>query len=353
MELQEIIGRRLRNARIMRGLSMDQLCNKMDSIVSKMAISKYENGKMNPNSSVLIAFSEALDLPVDYFVRPFTLKIESVKFRKRKSNLGVKAEEGIKQNIASLTENYMEIEEICNEHVEFTTPFNNQVIRNKEDIYKAATQLRDFWNLGSDGIVNVINLLEEHGVKVLEIDAPLSFDGLSSLVNDRYPVIVINRNFTPERKRFTSLHELGHIILPFEEDIEEKEEEKLCNCFANEMLVPQTTFKNLIGNHRTDIAYEEMKALQIQYGISCDAMMYKAKDTEIISDQRFKTYCIRKNQDRIFKETVEQSLYPQEESSRYRRLVFKALSSEDITTSKAAALLNESVDKVREALSIV
>lgn len=353
MELQEIIGKRLRNARIMRGLSMDQLCTKMDSIVSKMAISKYENGKMNPNSSVLIAFSEALDLPVDYFVRPFTLKIESVKFRRRKSNLGVKAEEGIKQNIASLTENYMEIEEICNEHVEFTTPFNNQFIRNKEDIYNAAIQLRDFWNLGSDGIINVINLMEEHGVKVLEIDAPLSFDGLSSLVNDRYPVVVINRNFSPERKRFTALHELGHIILPFSESVEEKEEEMLCNCFANEMLIPRTVFTSQIGNHRIDIAYEEIKALQLQYGISCDAMMYKAKDSGIISEQKFRTYCIRKNQDNAFKETVERSLYPNEESTRYRRLVFKALSSEDITTSKAAALLNESVDKVIEALSIV
>ena len=70
---------------------------------------------------------------------------------------------------------------------------------------------RDFWNIGSDGIINVIDLLEEHGIKVIEIDAPESFDGLSSMVNDLYPVIVLNKAFSSERKRFTALHELGHL----------------------------------------------------------------------------------------------------------------------------------------------
>lgn len=57
--------------------------------------------------------------------------------------------------------------------------------------------------------MNVIGLLEEHGIKVMEIDALGFFDGLSSMVNDVYPVIVLNKNFCSEHKRFTALHELG------------------------------------------------------------------------------------------------------------------------------------------------
>ncbi|GAB1483181.1 hypothetical protein MASR2M78_19970 [Treponema sp.] len=52
--------------------------------------------------------------------------------------------------------------------------------------------LRKVWKLGEDGIQNVIEMLEEHRIKVLEIDADLSFDGLSTIVNARYPVIDVS-----------------------------------------------------------------------------------------------------------------------------------------------------------------
>ena len=55
MELKEIFGARLKNARVINGMSMDDLCTKMNNLVSKQTISKYESGKMLPNSTNLIA----------------------------------------------------------------------------------------------------------------------------------------------------------------------------------------------------------------------------------------------------------------------------------------------------------
>ena len=78
MVLNEIFAQHLKNARIMKGLSMDDLVRRMEHIISKMTISKYENCQLCPNSSVLISLSQALDLPVDYFFRPFTLGVNSV-----------------------------------------------------------------------------------------------------------------------------------------------------------------------------------------------------------------------------------------------------------------------------------
>ncbi|MBR3671001.1 MAG: helix-turn-helix transcriptional regulator, partial [Fibrobacter sp.] len=69
-----IFSARLKNARIIKGLSMDELCSSMGNIVSKMTISKYENGLLAPNSSVIIALSKALEQPIDYFFRPFTVQ---------------------------------------------------------------------------------------------------------------------------------------------------------------------------------------------------------------------------------------------------------------------------------------
>ena len=352
MTQNEIFAQRLKNARVMKGFSMDELVAAMGNSLSKMSISKYEKCKLSPNSSVIISLSKALDQPVDYFFKPFTVHIDSIKFRKLKSKLGVKQENIIKENISDLVERYITIEEICNVVTVFESPFKKKISTSAQ-VKKAAIDLRDLWKIGNDGIVNVIDLLEEHGSKVMEIDAPDSFDGLSSIVNNKYPVIVLNKNFQAERKRFTALHELGHIILPFDSSVSDKEEEALCNLFANEMLILESVFKSIFGNSRHDISYQELRSVQLQYGISCDAMMYKAKESGIISEQRYRTYCIQKNKMPAFKKRVETSLYPHEESNRFVRLVYNALSNELITISKAASLLHQSVDQVRGDLALV
>lgn len=346
MTQNEIFAQRLKNARVMKGYSMDELVAAMGNSLSKMTISKYEKCQLAPSSTVLISLSKALGQPVDYFFRPFTMQIESVKFRKHKSKLAVKQEESIKQNISDMFERYITIEEICNASVKFISPFKKPV-SSAEQVKEAALRLRDHWNIGSDGIINVIDLLEEHGIKVMEIDAPESFDGLSSMVNDVYPVIVLNKTFPSERKRFTALHELGHLILNFDESVSEKDEEALCNLFANEMLILESMFRRIVGDSRREITYPELRAVQIHFGISCDALMYKAKDCGIISEPRYKSYCIQKNRNSAFKERIEQSYYPQEESNRFNRLVYNALSNELITISKAASLLHTSVEQVR------
>ena len=352
MEAKEIFAQRLKSARVMKGYSMDELVTAMDNILSKMTISKYEKGLIAPNSTILIALSNALGQPVDYFFRPIAVQVESIKFKKKKSKLSVKQENSIKENISDLVERYITIEEICNKTVPFESPFKKKITYPKQ-VKEAAMNLREIWNIGVDGIVNVIDLLEEHGIKVVEVEASDSFDGLSTLVNDKYPVIVLNKNFQSERKRFTALHELGHILFSFGGSVSEKEEESLCNLFANEMLILEQEFKRLVGNFRHDISYQELRSIQLQYGISCDALMYKAKNNGIISEQRYKTYYYQKSRSKEFKKLVERNLYPNEESNRFNSLVYNALSNELITVSKAASLLNQSIEQVRKDLALV
>lgn len=81
--MEQIFSQRLKNARIMQGLSMDELCEVMGNIVSKQAISKYENGKMLPNSTVLIQLANVLHTSIDYFFKPFQVKLEGIEFRKK------------------------------------------------------------------------------------------------------------------------------------------------------------------------------------------------------------------------------------------------------------------------------
>ncbi len=76
MNIEADFSKRLKSARIMAGWSMDVLCDKMEHIVSKQSISKYENGKMMPDSSVLLALADTLGVDPDYFFRPFPFEME-------------------------------------------------------------------------------------------------------------------------------------------------------------------------------------------------------------------------------------------------------------------------------------
>lgn len=56
-------GVRLRAARKMAGLSMDELARRLGGIVTKQAIAKYETGQMRPSPEVLERLAQVLDIP--------------------------------------------------------------------------------------------------------------------------------------------------------------------------------------------------------------------------------------------------------------------------------------------------
>jgi Zn-dependent peptidase ImmA (M78 family)/DNA-binding XRE family transcriptional regulator len=350
--MNAIFSIRLKQARIMRGLSMDSLCEKANNIVSKQAISKYESGKMMPDSTTLIALSNALSVGIDYFFRPITISIDNIEFRK-KSKLSLRQIDSIKEIVKDKLERYFEIEAINNIASDCAFGYDNVIIQDEKDVFPIVERIKQDWQLGEDGINNLIEILEENGIKVIEIDAANGFDGLSGLVNGVNPVIVLNASFSSERKRFTALHELGHLMLKFDVAVPQKEIENLCNLFASEMLISKDVFIRKIGTNRSDISLSELSDIQEQFGISIDALMYKARVLNIITENRYVTYFRKKNANKDFKNVVEQSRAKAEQSNRFTRLVYRALASEIISLSKASILLERPVDKVRNELILV
>ncbi|MDZ7775928.1 MAG: ImmA/IrrE family metallo-endopeptidase [Bacteroidales bacterium] len=81
---------------------------------------------------------------------------------------------------------------------------------------------------------------------------------MSSFVNDTFPAIVINKNYPLERKRFTLLHELGHLLLNISDHFSAKEEEKICDCFAGAVLLPQKIVYSMVGQMRKNISLIEL-----------------------------------------------------------------------------------------------
>ena len=354
-KFNEIFSDRLKRARIMRNLSMDALCEKIGNAVSKQAISKYERGESLPGSHILILLSQALDVKPDYFFRESQFAISNIEFRK-KAKLGAKQVESIKEEIRDIIERYMEIEALWEYEPSFSNPIKDIHVVSDKDVYAVVQHLKSAWNVGEDGILSVTDLLESKNIKVVEITTDPSFDGLSGCINNdaNVPFVVVNKSFEIERLRFTALHELAHLLMNLPEMMEKKEKERLCNLFASEMLVSSEAFTDALGEKRYDISLRELKVLQAVYGISVDALMFKAKTLGVISESKYTSFCIKKNQYVELKKSVEASAYKGiEESTRFERLVYRALASDMISCSKAAILLNESMEEVKSKLELV
>ncbi len=345
-----IFGRRLSQARQMKGLSMEDLGSLLTPAVTRQAINKYEKGQTMPDSRMLLAFGSALGVKPDYFFRPFSVEVDRVMFRKD-SKFPEKKTNAIRERVREELERYLEVEQLCGTQSRFFLPSVN--ISTSEDVTGFATKIRSILKLGIDGIFNVIEVLEENGVKVIEISEDESFEELSGYANDNIPLIVVNDNLNPERKRFTLLHELGHLLMNFQSDVNVKEVENLCNIFASELLLPSSVLLSRIGVKRHDISLSELSDIQKQYGISIDSIMDAMRRLDVITGRRYEGYLKKKRSFPDFRTAVEQSMAIPETTGRFVRMVYRALADEIISFSKAAALLNTSVESVKRQLQLV
>jgi len=346
MDNKAIFGKRLKCAREMKGLSMADLAGEMADIVSRQAIYKYEAGKMLPDSTVLIKLAAVLGVKVDYFFRPFTIALSGIEFRK-KAKMSEKARKSIQQQVMDNVERYFEIEDIVGINRGVSSIRMDRIVKTREDALIIAQRLREDWELGEDGITDVINLLESKGIKVIEFNTTNDFDGLSGTVGNDI-VIVLNSNISPtERKRFTALHELGHLIMDFDESVDDKTKEKLCHAFASEFLIPSKVFKRVLGDiSKSTLNMVTFAEIQHNFGVSIDALIRKAEDESMIAGNRYKNYHIRKNTNPAFKLYVEKTRIEPETPNRFVALVYDAYSRSLISVSKAAALLNVPVNEV-------
>lgn len=119
------------------------------------------------------------------------------------------------------------------------------------------------------------------------------------------------------------------------------------------MLVPASVLRGRLGNTRHDISLVELSDIQKQYGASIDTIMLSLKELGVITGRRYEGYLKKKKLFPDFSAVVEKSIYISETSGRFVRMVYRAVADEIISLSKAASLLNISVDRVRSQLRLV
>jgi Zn-dependent peptidase ImmA (M78 family)/DNA-binding XRE family transcriptional regulator len=351
--MEPVFANRLIVARKMAGLSLQGLADKLDNIVSKQALNKYEQGTMKPNSELIIKLSEVLNVTVDFFFSKSNIKVQltGVDFRRYSSKLTKTEVTAIQEKAIDILERYLELEDLLNIEEPPSYFSYTSIIKNYDDAESAAKKLRDVWNLGYDPIPDVVEMLEDKGYKVIEIEAPESFFGLKAQTNGK-KVIVLKKDAKDVnivRKRLTALHELAHHSLKFPEGITSKGEEKLCNAFASAVLYPEEMVRRDLHKNRFNFYQNELQIIKERWGISFTAIFNRALKLGIINDYVYKQLNIGYRGKMLHKNEPGKFL-SRENPVRFQRLIFLALAKELISINEAAYYSGTSVWSFRERI---
>lgn len=298
--------KRLRNARIYRGLTASEVANQIG--ISKQAFSKYEVENINLPIEKVIKISKILNFPLDYFFQDEYIDInnKSVYFRSLlTTNKRCKEEQIVKMKYLSI------LYSILDEYVLFPNLNVPIELENYTPEY-VSNKLREFWNLNTKPINNIISIVEKNGIVVAKFDTNTdeidAFSTLINLENRNLYLIALNKNKKyAARVHFDVAHELGHILLDeWNEDIETldreefKRREKRANEFASSFLLPKDEFYRDVSLYPSNLNY--YIELKKKWKVSISAMIYRARVLDIITQYQFQNLFRKMNYKDILKQ---------------------------------------------------
>ena len=352
------IGDKIKQYRLNRNLSLQQLANLAG--LSKPTIQQYEDGVITPSNKSLKAVAEGLRVDIWNFFESEEMNLELSEFRHGEKLLDSDEEKRkIYDLVVDYSQSYLELENILGTEVEFDNPVADLLIQSYQDVEKAVLKIRKKWKLANIAIDDICTLLESKGFKIITFDRQTESPGICGFMKSGHrniPVIVLNTNHehTREitRKRFTLMHESAHLILKFCESVSKELEEKLCNRFASAFLMPAEPILEYLGKDRTNISLEELKDLKETYGMSVQAIIYRANSTGLINDQVCARWIELYEQWR--RESKEFCSYnkSKEEPQRFNRLVTRGYMEKRISKEKVSEMLDLSMEDIDRKFGI-
>lgn len=348
-----MFGKRLKLARRKAGFSLRGLSGAMGGSVSAQSIGKYERGEMMPSFEVVMQLADVLEVSLHYMMSEQVAQLENIEFRKT-SGISARDKAQVEATVVEKLESYLAIEEIIGIDSTSSLPSGpeREFLGREEDAETLAEKLRRKWRLGTDPIPNMTTLLENHGIRVLLVALPKKVSGLTCIAHSPHrkqpvPAIIVNRNMTLERRRFTLGHELAHRLIDPDSPANQ---EKGANVFAGALLVPRNHLVSQVGNRRKAFCFQEIVRLKRMYRISAATLLVRLNQLGIMDKSAlsyaFQTYA------RGWKSSEPHPLEPSEKKGeyeaphRFERLCYWALAEKFIMPMKACELLQLPMDKV-------
>jgi Zn-dependent peptidase ImmA (M78 family)/DNA-binding XRE family transcriptional regulator len=351
-----MIADRIRLARNKAGLSLRDLAAEMDNLVTAQAIGKYERGEDIPSSKVLNALAKALKVSLSYLLDTQGIVLSGVEFRTRANTTG-KDRAHVETEVLEWIERYLQVELVLDlDSSKWQCPVPCPVkLKDIVEAEQLAKDVREAWKLGVDPIPNMTELLEEKGLKVLTVPLPDRVSGFTCMVGrgegqPGLPVIVVNDQFSLERRRLTLAHELAHRLIDTH-CLGEKDEEKAANLFAGAFLMPREHLLKEVGKHRNALGYNEIVDLKHVYRVSGMALLMRLRQLDVISQSTL-VYAFQTIARGWRTQEPEELEKPARRGRprRFERLSYRALAEGLISLGKAAELLRLPVAEVEAGL---
>ncbi len=346
-----MLGPRLRQLRLARGFSLDELVAAMGGVVTKQALSKYERDQSRPSQGVLRSLAKALEIGVTRLIEADPIEVQICAYRK-KARLGKKEMARIENFTAISLQDRIRLEDALGTVEGSVLAAGGFTVKEVADAEQAAEKVRTNWALGEDPIACVIDTLEENRIHVVEVEASDAFDGISAVARGRRnrmlaAAVVIRKGVPGERQRLDLTHELGHILLDVADGVDE---EKAAFRFGAAMLAPASAVLREVGTRRRYVDLQELLLLKRRYGMSVQALLYRLRDLDIITAAQYKKACIDIN--RLGWRREEPMKLPAERPTWLRQNVLRAVSEGAMSTREGEQILGESMDK-KPSLSLI
>jgi len=271
-------------------------------------------------------------------------EVNQIQFRAGEK-LSAKTESALKYRIADHLQKYLELESVLGAPAAFENPLAERPVGTGDEVERAAAEVRRRWELGTGPVVNLLGLLEDKGIKVYETRGIEGFEGLSGRFG-RYPFVAVSVDFPPDRVRFTAAHELGHVMCDFSaaESLESE-----CHAFGAAFLLPRAALEKRFTTTRRKVTMGELGEIKETYGISLQAIMYRAHALGFIASRQL----------RSFRETIKARGWVVEEpvaytgkerATRFRRLLHYAVAADILDVARAAEMAGVAADELAKEI---
>lgn len=279
----QINGELLLLARQYRGRSQAEVADRAG--LDQGHYSRIERGLLlsAPTEDTVIAISEALDFPPEFFAQQdelsgLPLSVHGASWRKRAS-----VPSGtIKQLRAELNLRIIHLKRLI-DAVEIEGELPLPVIDPVEGggPEKIASRLRQAWMLPNGPIRNLTALCERAGILIIHCDFADKIDGVTMRIRELPPLIFLNRKMPADRMRHSLAHELGHLIM---HSIPSETMEEEADTFAGELLAPYREVQKDIIGHR--VSLELLVRLKKYWKVSVASLLYKISKNGLITDNQ-------------------------------------------------------------------
>lgn len=287
-------GTRLTLARQLAGLKKVELARLIE--MTPASVSAWESGTKLPAKTAIARLSVKLQVPPQFFAAQSAVGTAPAlpHFRSLRSTTQTAQDQAFAYgrlvgDIAAVIERTIEFPERDLPAV----PIDAEA-PSADGPERAAKALRAHFDLPIGPIQHLVRLAERAGVLVV-FSAPqtASIDAFSMEVAGR-PLIVLN----PEkddyyRQRFDVAHELGHLVMHVDAEPGGRIAEDQAQRFASEFLMPADQIRDYLPRSTTGRGWATLRALKEHWGVSIQALLFRARSLGVMSDVTYRNAMIR------------------------------------------------------------